>query len=90
MGVDVGMGTVTGVQADDTKLTNKNTTNPRFIIPIFLRQSIPPNGTNLSRTSSVSATASCYAVNSCSALALNHSTKTGNVSGWITSSKSIV
>lgn len=43
MGVDVGVSAATGAQAYNTKLTNKNTTNPRVIIPIFFRQSMPLN-----------------------------------------------
>jgi len=41
MGVNVGVSAVTGAQADNIKLTNKNTTNPRVIIPIFFWQSMP-------------------------------------------------
>ena len=52
LGAGVDVGTDAGAQADNIRLTSKNTINVRFIVRFLLWRSVPPNGWRISRTRS--------------------------------------
>jgi hypothetical protein len=49
LGAGVDVGADTGAQADNIRLTSKNTSNVRFILRVLLWRSMPPNGPRFSR-----------------------------------------